>query len=85
MTRVATWAQVGRLIANGLPDALIFDMADARDSHVLPLLLENPHLLAIGLDAERNRAVLLSGEEARSLTVNQILEMVQRGDAAFRG
>ncbi len=84
VTRVATWAQARRLIAGGLPDVLILDMANARDSHVLSLLLTNPALLMIGLDPDRNRAVLVSGREAQSLTVNQILEIVQRGDAALQ-
>jgi hypothetical protein len=74
--RAATWAKAARLLAEQAPDALIFDLEGDRDSHILPLLLTNPELLMLGLDAECNRAVLVSGQEARSLTLDQIRELV---------
>jgi hypothetical protein len=80
--RAATWGEASRLLAEQPPDALIFDLTNANESHILPLLLARPGLLLIGLDTECNQAVLVSGHEARSLTVNQIVEIVQCGDAA---
>jgi hypothetical protein len=59
---------------------LIFDLNGDRESHILPLLLTNPELLMIGLDAECNRAVLVTGQEARSLTLNQLRAMVEEGE-----
>ena len=81
--RATIWSEASRLLAEQLPDVLIFDLTNASESHILPLLLTKPGLLLIGLDTECNRAVLVGGREARSLTVNQIVEMVQRGDAAL--
>jgi len=79
VARAATWAEANRRLAPpaGVPDTLIFDLTDANESHILPLLLTNPGLLMIGLDAECNQAVLVSGQEARSLSLNRIREIVE--------
>ena len=77
VARAATWAEAGRRLAEGVPDALIFDLTDSNESHILPLLLKNPGLLLIGLDTESNQAVLVSGQKAQSLTLNQIREIVE--------
>lgn len=74
--QAATWEEVCRLLAKQSPDAIIFDLANASESHILPLLLKNPTLILIALDPECNQAVLLTGQGARSLTVNQIKQMV---------
>jgi hypothetical protein len=75
--QAATWAEADRLLAAEAPDALIFDLNGDRESHVLPLLLTNPELLMIGLDAECDRAMLVSGQETRSLTLDQLRAMVE--------
>jgi hypothetical protein len=87
VARAATWAEASRLLAPParMPDALIFDLTDARESHILPLLFKSPDLILIGLDTECNRAVLLSGQEARSLTMNQIREIVEEASNRRRG
>ena len=80
IARAATWAEAGQRLAPpaGVPDVLIFDLTDAGESHILPLLLKNPHLLLIGLDTECNQAVLLSGQGTQSLTLDRIREIVGR-------
>ena len=82
IARAATWDEASRLLAPpaGVPDVLIFDLTNSNESHILPLLLKNPGLLLIGLDTETNQAVLVSGKEARSLTLNQIREIVTEKD-----
>jgi len=77
--QAATWTEASRLLAEQLPDVLIFDQNAANDGQLLPLLLRNPHLLMIGLDAERNQGVVVSGQEARSLTLGQIREIAVTG------
>ncbi len=72
----ASWEEVCRLLGEHIPDTVIFDLNDTRESHILPLLLENPALVLLGLDPECNQAVRLTGQKARALTVNQIREMV---------
>ena len=80
-----TWADAGRLLATRIPDVLIFDLAGTGESHVLPLLFENPDLVMVGLDTEHNQAVLVSGQEAQSLTLKQIRFIVEgRGDGVTR-
>ncbi len=78
IARAATWPEASRLLAENFPDVLIFDLTETCQSHVLPLLLTHPGLLLVGLDAESNRAVLVAGQEARSLTLSQIREIVAR-------
>lgn len=72
----ATWAHARALLAEHLPEVLIFDLTDTCEKHLLPLLFNHPQLLLVGLDAESNRALLISGHEARSLTLNQLREIV---------
>ena len=77
VAQARTWADARRVLAEHIPDVLIFDLTDAGESHLLPLLFKNPRLLLVGLDVETNQAVLLSGKEAQSLTLNQIKEIIE--------
>ncbi len=76
--RATTWARARRALAQHPPDVLVIDLHNSCESHVLPLLLKNPNLLLIGLDTERNQAVLLSGQKANSLTLNQFEQIIRR-------
>lgn len=78
VARAKTWAEAARALAEGIPAALIFDLSQDHESHILPLLLKNPNLLLIGLDPEYNHAILLSGKEAHSLTMDQLAQIVLR-------
>ena len=75
--RAVTWADARRLLVERVPDVVIFDLAGACEGHILPLLLKKPDLVMIGLDTERNQAVLVSGQPARSLTLAQIAAIVE--------
>jgi hypothetical protein len=76
--QAATWAEVESITAECTPDVLIYGLEGASDSAILPLLFKNPRLLLIGLDVETNRAILLAGQEARSLTLEQVQEIVEK-------
>jgi hypothetical protein len=76
VARAATWADAGRLLVKRIPDVQVFDLTGTCESHVLPLLFENPNQVMVGLDTEHNQAVLVSGQKARSLTLKQIREIV---------
>ena len=76
--RTYTPSEVAKLSADGMPDVLVYDLAPASESAILPLLFQNPHLLLVGLDVETNRAVLLAGQERRCLTLEGVREMVER-------
>ena len=75
--RAVTWADARRLLVERMPDVVIFHLTGNCESHILPLLLKNPELVIIGLDTERNQAVLVSGQPARSLTLAQIAAIVE--------
>jgi len=75
----STWVDVEALLADGAPDVIVFELTAANESHMLPLLFKNPQLMMVGLDVESNQAVLVSGHEARSLTVDQIRRIAERG------
>ena len=75
VAQARTWADAGRMLAEQTPDVLIFDLDGTCESHVLASLLENPHPTIIGLDAERNQAVLLSGQAAPGLTLAHIQQI----------
>jgi len=77
VTQAATWDQASRPLTAHTPDVPIFDLTNSNESHVLPLLIKNPGLLLIGLDTECNQAVLVSGQPARSLTLDQIRNIVE--------
>ena len=79
VVRAATWPDACRLLAERQPEVVIFDRADDCATQLLPLLLKSPHLVMVGLDGECNQAVLVSGREARSLTLQQIQEIVETG------
>jgi len=72
----ATWEEVRRLPAEYVPDAVIFVLSEAYESQILPMWSKNPALVMLGLDPECNQAVLLTGQEARSLSVSHIKEMI---------
>jgi hypothetical protein len=76
--QAATWADVESITAECTPDVLICGLEGASDSAILPLLFKNPRLLLIGLDVETNRAILLAGQEARSLTLEQIKGIIEK-------
>ena len=73
--RARQWADADRVLVERMPDVLIFDLTETRESHVLPLLLKDPHPVLVGLDTEHNQAVLISGRAARSLTLGQIRQI----------
>jgi hypothetical protein len=76
VAQAATWDEVHRVLNEHIPDVLIFDLNNPHESHMLTLLFQNPHLVMIGLDVESDQAILLSGKEAHSLTLNQIKEII---------
>lgn len=84
VTQVATWAEACRLLAGRVPDVLIFELTDASDSRILSLLFKHPELTLLGLDVECNQAILVSGQGTRSLTLDEIKAIVERGESKWR-
>ena len=86
--RARTWAEAGQRLLEHMPDVLIFDLTGARESHILPLLLKDPHPVMVGLDTEQNQAVLISGQATQSLTLDRIRQIAageRRGQGRWLG
>lgn len=66
------------------PDVLIFDRDEVKSGCLLARLQAQPDLLLIGIDPESHE-VLLTGEAARSITLDQITRILRsrnRSEAA---
>jgi hypothetical protein len=70
------WGELEALLKEYDPDVLIYDLEDATQNNILPLLIQNPRMRLIGLDVETNRAVLVAGQETRSLTLERVREII---------
>jgi hypothetical protein len=75
----STWREIKAHMSESNPHVLIFDLTEEGQKQALPLLVRHPGMLLIGLDAERNHAVLLSGQETHVFTMDQIRELVEQG------
>lgn len=81
VTQAATWAETCRLVAEGAPDVLIFELGEAADSRALSLLFKYPGLIMLGLNVECNQAMLISGQGSRSLTLDEIKTIAETGES----
>lgn len=77
VVQAADWKVASSYLETSAPDVLIFDLTSEHESHILPLLLKHPGLLMLGLDAESNQAVLVSGQGAQSLTLDRLRSLVE--------
>jgi hypothetical protein len=59
------------------PDVVIFDLAAARPEFAIDLWQAQPHLLLIGVDLLTHQALMLSGQPARLLTLDDLLEVIK--------
>lgn len=59
------------------PEVLVLEL-DALQ-HYLPLsmLKDYPRLILVGLDAESDRLLVLTGQSARPLTIDELLQVIQ--------
>jgi hypothetical protein len=61
------------------PDVVIFDVDDEQSEFLQSQLQSQPDLLLIGIDPESHE-VLLTGQAARSITLDQITRIMQNRD-----
>ena len=59
------------------PQVVIFDLGSVPPEFPFSLLHEQPDLLVIGMDAAGDRLLVLSGQQARSLTTDDLLQMIE--------
>jgi hypothetical protein len=60
------------------PDAIIFDLAAAAPSFAVPLLRRFPGVVLIGVDLTTNRMLVMSGKQARLLTDDDLVRVIEQ-------
>ena len=61
------------------PDVIMFDLAVAQPDFAIPLLGNHPAILLIGVDLMRNKMLVLSGEQSRLLTTEDLVKVIEVG------
>ena len=61
------------------PDVVLFDLAGPQPDFTIAVLRKNPGLLLIGVDLVSDKMLVMSGEESRLLTTDDLLHMVEAG------
>jgi hypothetical protein len=59
------------------PTVVIFDLGSVPPEFPFSLLREQPDLVLIGLDAAGDKLLLLSGQQARALTTDQLVQVIE--------
>ena len=63
------------------PDVILFDLAGAQPEYTIPLLRSHPRIMLIGVDLANNRMLVLSGEQSRLLTTEDLLRVMKADDS----
>ena len=63
------------------PDVVLFDLAGAQPDFAIAVLRKHPGLLLIGVDLGSNKMLVMSGEESRLLTAEDLLHVIEGGGA----
>jgi hypothetical protein len=63
----------------GCPRIVIFDRAFAPAEFAFRLLTENSDVLLIGIDLDRDSMLVLSGQQPRLLTTEDLLGLINKG------
>ncbi len=58
-------------------DVLIFDLAAARPESAIELWKTRPQLVLIGVDLMTGQALVLSGQESRVLTTDDLVKVIE--------
>ncbi len=61
------------------PDVILFDLAAAQPHFAIPLLRNHPKIMLIGVDMRGNKMLVLSGEQSRLLTTDDLVEVIEGG------
>jgi hypothetical protein len=59
-----------------LPDVILFDLAAGQPDFAIPLLQKNPTTLLIGVDLMSHKMLVLSGEQSRLLTADDLMQVI---------
>jgi DNA-binding NarL/FixJ family response regulator len=59
------------------PDVILFDLAKPQPDFAMPLLRNHPKIMLIGIDLEGNKMLVLSGEQSRLLTTEDLVQVIE--------
>jgi hypothetical protein len=58
---------------------VLFDLAGTRPEFTISVLRKHPGLLLIGVDLRSDKMLVMSGEESRLLTADDLVHMMETG------
>jgi len=61
------------------PDVVLFDLAGAQPDFTITVLRKHPGLLLIGVDLRTDKMLVMSGEESRLLTTDDLVHVMETG------
>lgn len=61
------------------PDVILFDLAAAQPDFAIPLLRRHPTIRLIEVDLTNNKMLLLSGEQSRLMTMDDLTQIIEGG------
>ena len=65
-------------LAAVFPDVLMVDLAELDSAAALALLTDRPELLIVGLDGSGARLLVLGGNQARTLSTDDLVGLIER-------
>ena len=61
------------------PDVVLFDLASTQPDFTISVLRKHPGLLLIGVDLKTDKMLVMSSEESRLLTTDDLVHMMGTG------
>ena len=61
------------------PDVVLFDLAGTQPDLTIGVLRKHPGLLLIGVDLKTDKMLVMSGEESRLVTLDDLIHMMEMG------
>jgi len=61
------------------PDVVLFNLASTQPDFTVAVLKKHPGLLLIGVDLKTDNMLVMSGEESRLMTADNLVHMMETG------
>ncbi len=61
------------------PDVILFDLGAGQPPFAIPLLNNHPTLMLIGIDLTSNKMLVLSGQQSKLLTTEDLVKVIDIG------
>ncbi len=63
------------------PDVVLFDLTNTQPDFTVTVLRKHPGLLLIGVDLKTDKMLVMSSEESRLLTMDDLMRLLDRGQS----